>query len=160
MSITIIQASLDNPGDAAAVVSLLDTYASEVAGGGRPLSEYTRQNLIERLQQRPDTLVILAFDAAIPVGLVIGFEGFSTFMCQPLLNIHDVVVLESYRGRGITQNMFARLEQIAQQRGCCKLTLEVLSNNLAAQSAYRKAGFAAYELDPAMGQALFWEKKL
>lgn len=160
MSIDIIQADLASEHHANAVLALLNSYASEVAGGGQPLSEYTRQNLIRRLQKRPDTLVILAFDAAIPVGLVIGFEGFSTFMCQPLLNIHDVVVLERYRGRGITQKMFARAEYIAQQRGCCKLTLEVLSNNLPAQSAYRKAGFAAYELDPAMGQALFWEKKL
>jgi len=160
MSITIIQADLASPQHASAIVSLLDSYASEPAGGGQPLSDFTRTNLITCLQQRPDTLVILAYDAAQPVGLVIGFEGFSTFMCKPLLNIHDVVVLASHRGRGITQKMFAKVEQVARQRGCCKLTLEVLSNNAPAQSAYRKAGFKSYELDPAMGQALFWEKKL
>jgi len=160
MSITIIQADLTSPQHAGAVVALLDSYASEPAGGGQPLSDSTRNNLITALRQRPDSLVILAYDADKPVGLVIGFEGFSTFMCKPLLNIHDVVVLESYRGRGIAQKMFAQVEHIARQRGCCELTLEVLSNNQPAQSAYRKAGFAAYELDPAMGQALFWEKKI
>lgn len=160
MSITIIPADLASPQHAGSVVSLLDSYASDPAGGGKPLSDYTRKNLIKSLQQRPDTLVILAYDGDQPVGLVIGFEGFSTFMCKRLLNIHDVVVLESCRGKGVAQKMFTLVEQIARQRGCCKLTLEVLSNNAPAQAAYRKAGFAAYELDPAMGQALFWEKKL
>lgn len=160
MSIEIIQADLANPVHAAALITLLDAYASEPAGGGQPLADFTRQHLIESLQQRADTLIILAYDADQPVGLVIAFEGFSTFICKPLLNIHDVVVLSSHRGGGIAQKMFSKVEDIARQRGCCKLTLEVLSNNTPAQAAYRKAGFAAYELDPSMGQALFWEKKL
>jgi len=29
-----------------------------------------------------------------------------------------------------------------------------------AQAAYRKVGFAPYSLDPAAGQAEFWQKKL
>lgn len=160
MSINIIQADLSSAQHAAALITLLDSYARSAAGGGKPLADYTRQNLISCLRARPDTLAILAYDADLPVGLVIAFEGFSTFMCKPLLNIHDVIVLENYRGRSIAQKMFSKVEAIARQRGCCKLTLEVLSNNTPAQAAYRKAGFAAYELDPAMGQALFWEKKL
>jgi ribosomal protein S18 acetylase RimI-like enzyme len=51
-------------------------------------------------------------------------------------------------------------EEEALRRCCCKLTLEVLSNNQVAQTAYRKAGFAGYQLDPKAGQALFWQKKL
>ncbi|MBI3186508.1 MAG: GNAT family N-acetyltransferase [Gammaproteobacteria bacterium] len=160
MSINIINADLRNPRHASALLDLLNHYASGSEGGGRPLSDYTRQHLIQRLQQRGDTLVILAWDGDKPVGLIIGFEGFSTFMCKPLLNIHDVVVLENYRGQGIAQQMLAAAETMALLRGCCKITLEVLSNNAPAQAAYRKAGFAAYELDPGMGQALFWEKKL
>ena len=41
-----------------------------------------------------------------------------------------------------------------------KLTLEVLEGNSVAQSAYRAFGFEGYELDPQMGKALFWQKKL
>ena len=52
------------------------------------------------------------------------------------------------------------LAQLAGQRGCCKLTLEVLSENRAAQGAYRKAGFAPYSLDEATGLAQFWQKYL
>jgi hypothetical protein len=38
--------------------------------------------------------------------------------------------------------------------------LEVLTGNRLAQSAYLKFGFGAYELDPEMGGAIFWQKAL
>ncbi len=56
--------------------------------------------------------------------------------------------------------MLSTVEQIAQDKGCCKLTLEVLEANQPAQQAYTKFGFSGYELDPRAGKALFWEKLL
>ncbi|MCD8481615.1 MAG: hypothetical protein LR015_02400 [Verrucomicrobia bacterium] len=43
---------------------------------------------------------------------------------------------------------------------CCKLTLEVLSNNIKAAKLYHKLGFAPYQLDPAFGKAEFWQKPM
>ena len=103
---------------------------------------------------------MLAFIAGEPVGLVNCFEGFSTFACRPLVNVHDVVVIAAVRGQGISQKMLAKVEEIARQRGCCKITLEVLEGNEAAKGAYRKLGFSDYQLDPQMGRALFWQKAL
>jgi ribosomal protein S18 acetylase RimI-like enzyme len=51
-------------------------------------------------------------------------------------------------------------EAVALRLGCCKMTLEVLEGNVVAQAAYKSCGFASYELDPRMGKAMFWEKKL
>lgn len=51
-------------------------------------------------------------------------------------------------------------ENIAIEKGCCKMTLEVLQGNEHAQSAYSKFGLCAYQLDSEMGKALFWEKRL
>ncbi|HET8710194.1 MAG TPA: hypothetical protein VFM32_02375 [Spongiibacteraceae bacterium] len=34
---------------------------------------------------------------------------------------------------------------------CCKLTLEVLENNLSAQTLYRALGFEGYQLQEAFG---------
>ena len=56
--------------------------------------------------------------------------------------------------------MLEAIESVAVERKCCKLTLEVLEGNHIAQHVYKKFGFAAYELDPKMGQAMFFEKKL
>jgi ribosomal protein S18 acetylase RimI-like enzyme len=87
-------------------------------------------------------------------------EGFSTFKCQPLVNVHDVAVLPGYRGQRIGELMLELVETIARERGACKLTLEVLSGNTGAEKLYRRVGFAYYELDPAMGQAGFMQKWL
>lgn len=148
----------DNDGEA--LLQLLDSYARDPMGGGKPLPEQVQQNLIPQLKTRNDYLGVIAFQNNQPVGLINAFEGLSTFAARPLLNIHDVIVAREFRGNGLAQRMMSELEQLARQRGCCKLTLEVLSNNSAAQKAYRKFGFAAYELDPEAGQALFWQKPI
>ncbi|MCW9013738.1 MAG: GNAT family N-acetyltransferase [Gammaproteobacteria bacterium] len=158
--IEIIQADLHNQSHASALLELLNGYAMDPMGGGEPLSEYTRQNLITALQQREDAVVVLAFVDNRPAGLIICFEGFSTFACRPLLNIHDVTVANEFRGMGLSTRMLEKVAAIAIQQGCCKLTLEVLENNTIAQASYIKSGFRAYQLDPSMGRALFWEKKL
>jgi ribosomal protein S18 acetylase RimI-like enzyme len=90
--------------------------------------------------------------------VAICFEGFSTFACQPLLNIHDIAVLPERRRRGVASAMLAKAEDAARARGCCKLTLEVLEGNRAAQAAYAAHGFAGYALRPEMGKAMMWQK--
>jgi len=69
-------------------------------------------------------------------------------------------VSKTWRGQGLSTAMLQKVESIALQRGCCKITLEVLEGNLVARKAYEKFGFSGYELDPAMGKAMFWEKPL
>ncbi len=156
----IVRARYDDPAHAAALVVLLDHYARDPAGGGVPLSDFVRDNLVAQLAARPFVFSVLAFDGDTPVGLLNAIEGFSTFACKPLVNVHDVVVLPSHRGRGIAAQLFAEVETIARERGACKLTLEVLSGNHAARALYEKLGFADYQLDPAMGLAQFMQKWL
>lgn len=156
----ITRADLNLPSHAQAFIELLNTYAYDPMGGGESLSDFARDNLIGQLKQRTGVIIVLAFEDEEPAGLVNCFEGFSTFQCKPILNIHDVIVMSSFRGRGIASRLLAEVESIARQIGCCKLTLEVLEHNDVAKAAYRKAGFGGYQLDPAYGQALFWEKKL
>lgn len=158
--VLVLQASYTNPVHAEAIGLVLNHYAEDAMGGGQSISLDTQQQLAIELAKRPHAFSVLAFISGEPVGLVNCFEGFSTFMCRPLVNIHDVAVVAQYRGLGISQKMLSKVEEIARQRGCCKMTLEVLEGNTVAQNAYRKLGFAGYELDPAMGKAMFWQKTL
>jgi len=158
--IEIVRARYHEPAHAAALVELLDAYARDPAGGGEALSEFARTNLVAELATRPFIFSVLAFEDGAAVGLINAIEGFSTFACRPLVNIHDVVVLPGHRRRGIAAQMFAEVEAIARERGACKLTLEVLSGNLSARTLYEKLGFDDYRLDPAMGQAQFMQKWL
>ena len=158
--VTLEDVDYRNPRHAAHLVELLDGYARDPMGGGHALSDVVKTNLAARLAERPQAFSLLAYEAGAPVGLINCIEGFSTFACKPLVNVHDVVVVASHRGRGIAAMMLARIEAIARERGACKLTLEVLSGNRSAMQAYERVGFAAYQLDPAMGQARFMQKWL
>lgn len=158
--IEIVRADYSNISHASALVQMLDAYARDPAGGGKPLSAFARANLVAALAARPQSFSVLAFDAAVPVGLVNCFEGFSTFACRPLINVHDLAVAASHRRRGVGEKMLALVEQIATKRGACKITLEVLSGNHAASRLYVRTGFGSYQLDPAMGHAQFLQKWL
>lgn len=158
--IEVVEANLALPAHGEALIRLLDEYARDPMGGGSGLPEQAKAGLALALHGREGAHVVLAFADGLPAGLIVCFEGFSTFACKPLLNIHDVMVMPAYRGKGIFSRMLEQVEAIAVRLDCCKLTLEVLEGNHAAQAAYRTAGFAGYELDPAMGKAMFWQKKL
>ena len=155
---TIRPVELEHDGDA--LLGLLDAYAADPMGGGKPLPEPVKAALVPGLKARSDYFGFIAFREGRPAGLVNCFEGFSTFLARPLMNIHDVVVLPEFRGQGLSLRLLDRVETLALARGCCKLTLEVLSGNAVAKAAYERFGFAGYALDPAAGEAVFWEKSL
>lgn len=160
MTIEVVLADYRDAAQAAALVELLDGYARDPAGGGTPLSAQVRADLPAALAARPQAFSVLAYDDGQPVGLINCVEGFSTFACRPLVNVHDVVVAPSHRGQRLAQRMLEKVEQEARARGACKLTLEVLSGNVSARKAYEREGFADYQLDPAFDSAMFMQKKL
>ena len=160
MTIELIRADYENEQHANDLIMLLNAYALDPMGGGESLADDVQKNLVATLAKRNDVFTVLCYVDNEPAGIINCVEGFSTFSNKPLINIHDCGVLDKFRGLGLSLKMFAEAENIAIERGCCKLTLEVLQGNEVAKNAYKKLGFSGYELDPALGHALFWEKKL
>ncbi len=160
MDIEVLIADYSNKQHAADIAYLLNCYAQDPMAVGKPLSSYVFDNIVNELSKLPHAISLICYVDGKPVGLINCFEGFSTFKCQPLINIHDVVVLNDYRGLGISQCLLNKVEEIAREKGCCKMTLEVLEGNESAKNGYIKYGFESYELDPAHGKALFWQKLL
>lgn len=160
MGLEVRKVAFENVEQGQQLVELLNAYAEDPMGGAEPLSAEVKANLVKGLSQVPGAVALLAYLDGQAVGVTTAFAGFSTFAAKPLLNIHDIAVLPAFRGQGVAQALMAGLEQEARERGCCKMTLEVLSNNHRAQQAYRRFGFAGYALDPQAGEALFWQKKL
>jgi ribosomal protein S18 acetylase RimI-like enzyme len=162
-AVRVCRADYANASHANALVTVLDAYARDPMGGGEGLSEFARRNVVSGLAARPQAFSVLAFansTDAVPVGLVNCIEGFSTFASKPLVNVHDLAVLPQYRGHGVARKMLALVEELALERGACKLTLEVLEGNAAAVSLYARAGFKNYQLGSAMGSAQFMQKYL
>lgn len=135
------RASFTDAADAAAILRLVDAYARDPRGGGQPLSQDVRERLLPGLAAHPTARAWLAFEGGEAVGVCVGFIGFSTFHARPLLNIHDLAVLAGQRGRGIGYALLAAAEADALAEGCCKLTLEVLEDNLPARRLYGRFGF-------------------
>ena len=158
--VTVILADYSNVQHGKDIVGLLSAYALDPMGGAQGLTPYVKQNLVSELAKRPYAFSLISYVDGKAAGLINCFEGFSTFSCKPLVNIHDVVVLNKYRGLGISQLMLDKVEELARDKGCCKLTLEVLEGNTTARKAYKKFGFEQYQLDPATGSALFWQKNI
>jgi ribosomal protein S18 acetylase RimI-like enzyme len=179
MAITIREADLGDPRDAAAVVAIIDAYARDEFGGGSPLPADVRERLVAGLRAHPTTLVLLAESSDVPggsndaptgandaptgandaptgssaalVGVAVCFFGYSTFAARPLVNVHDLAVLPAARSRGVGRALLAAVEARARARGCCKLTLEVLDDNRRARGLYASVGFS----DVAVGSSTF-----
>ena len=158
-ALTIALADYRDPHDAADVVALLDAYARDPMGGGEPLSEAVKARLPGDLAVNPQAFSLLARLDDTPVGLANCFMGYSTFAAAPLVNIHDLAVLPGHRGAGVGKALMQAVEAEALKRGACKITLEVLSGN-PARHLYARQGYGDYQLDPATGHALFWQKRL
>lgn len=160
MTTELIIADYQNQQHCQDLIFLLNSYAQDPMGGGDALSDYSQANLCEQLAKRADVVTILCYVDGQPAGICNCVEGFSTFKAKPLLNIHDIAVVAEFRGLGLSHKMLSKAQAVATERGCCKLTLEVLQGNEIAKKSYQKFGFAGYELDPKHGGAMFWEMVL
>jgi len=141
MTLRIRLADLADPCDALAIVTVIDSYASDPRGGGQPLPQDVRERLVPALRDHPTALVLLAFAHDEPIGIAVCFVGFSTFRARPLLNIHDLAVLAQHRGKGVGKALLRAAEEHARRKGCCKMTLEVQDANTRARTLYQHFGF-------------------
>jgi GNAT superfamily N-acetyltransferase len=144
MEIEILEADFTDPVHCAAIIDVLNTYATDPVGGGEPLRPDVRERLVPGLRDHPTAVVLLAFLGRRPVGIAVCFVGFTTFQARPLLNIHDLAVVPEHRGTGIGRLLLAAAEVRAQRRGCCKLTLEVQDDNRRARTLYERFGFTDF----------------
>ena len=149
-----------DPEQCHAWLELLDMYANDPMGGGSALLEDVKARLCGELASWPGALSLIAWEGAQAIGLLNAFVGYSTFKARPLMNVHDIAVKPQWRGKGVGKALMAEIERQARDKGCCKLTLEVLTGNQRARDAYVSFGFEDYALDPNHGIASFMQKWL
>ncbi len=156
--VVVIHSDLSDRAHADALIEMIDLYMRDPMEGGVPASETVKRELVPGLRAHPACHVLLAYQAGAPVGFAICFVGFSTFNARPIINIHDIFVRNGIRGLGIGRTMLERVELLARELKCCRLTLEVRDDNHRARGLYRKFGFAESTLDGARQE--FWIKNL
>jgi len=149
--IETIIADLSNDAHAKDFMRVLSSYAED------PI---TQKNLVAALKKQPNNFIVCCYVDGDIAGISNCFYGFSSFKAKPLINIHDFAILPKFRGLGLSKHLLEKVETIAKENDCCKITLEVLENNLRAKKVYQAFGFEGYELNPEMGKAIFWQKNL
>lgn len=155
IDIEIIKCDFSNADCLDAIGDLMNAYIQDNMGGGNPLSHMEKLRLVDGLNQHPTSIVLLARVSDMFCGLLIAFENFSTFSVKPMINIHDLIVLPELRNSGIGYKLLDSIIEIAEKRGCSRVTLEVRNDNITAQSLYQKKGFK--ETEPPM---FYWRKNL
>lgn len=144
-----------NPAHLTAFADLLQGYMADPMGEHAPHTKMEQLRLVDGMANHPASFVVLASVEGKPIAFATCFELFSTFQVKPFINIHDIFTLPEYRGVGIGRAMLNEIAEIAKSKKCCKVTLEVRTDNAVAQELYRSEGYS--EAEPDM---LFWTKKL
>jgi GNAT superfamily N-acetyltransferase len=75
-----------------------------------------------------------------PVGFVLFFQNFSTFLGRPGIYIEDLFVDEDYRRRGIGRALLFYVARLAKARQCGRLEWSVLDWNQPAIQFYKRLG--------------------
>lgn len=153
--VEIIEGDLSDVNHQQALIELTTAYMNDEMGEGRALTATLKTQLISGLIAHPAVLLFFAEYYGKLIGLATCFIGFSTFHAKKLINIHDLIVLPEYRHKGVAKKILLFLEEKAKLMGCCKLTLEVRTDNTKALGLYKKFGFSG-------GKHLmyFWTKML
>ena len=108
-SVETYLANYEDPVHAKAVVDLLDGYARDPYGNSGPLPDDVYVSLCPTLAKTPGAFSVVATVDGVAAGLINCFQGFSTFKCKPLINVHDVFVHPEHRRAGLVQAMMALL---------------------------------------------------
>jgi ribosomal protein S18 acetylase RimI-like enzyme len=144
VNVKIIQTQLSDPAHQTALVALINEYRAEPMGGSLPpLDAAAQMRLIEGLHILPTALIFIAQERELILGMAVCFVGFSTFQAQPLLNIHDLFVTATARKRGIGRALLRAVQGHARELECCRVTLEVRSDNIKAKKLYHALGFGS-----------------
>jgi ribosomal protein S18 acetylase RimI-like enzyme len=153
--ITLFEVDFDNPQHCKDFVALMNHYMSDKMGDYPPHNEESAKRLIEGMKKHPSKLCCFAQSDGEPAGLINCFIGFATFAAKPFINIHDIVVYDTFRGKGIGRKLLEYVIEKAKETGCAKVTLEVREDNKKAQYLYNSLGFK--DGTPPM---YFWSKHL
>lgn len=160
MDIKIVNVDYSNSQQANHLVWILNEYAKIPEAGGKGLNDFAKKNVVKELQKLSGAFSLLAYIDNNPVGLTNIYTLFSTFVCKPVFYLSDVFVVPEYRRQGICQKLLNKVEEIANEKDVCRITLQVFEHNEKARKSYKKFGFVKSQLDPKLGSGLFLEKDL
>ncbi|WP_428755031.1 GNAT family N-acetyltransferase [Vibrio cionasavignyae] len=131
--------------------TLFDEYSSKLSAEIDP-------NTVKNLFELPYFHGFLCFFENQPAGFAVCFESYSTYRAKKVINIHDFMVSDNFRGQGVGKVLLHGIERYCQECGVLKITLEVDDENTVAKRLYRSCDFKDYQVEQKGLQ--HWQKYL
>jgi GNAT superfamily N-acetyltransferase len=110
--------------------------------GVRDLIQSTEESLNSALFQSKTAEALVAEMDGAPIGFAIWSYNFSTFTGRPTLYLDDLYVRKPFRSMGVGSGIFARLADIACEKGCARMDWYCLKTNAPGIAYYQKMGAA------------------
>jgi len=139
--IEIIPCDFDSLRHCEALIHLMNEYRLDKMGDGQAYTDEEKEKLVEGLKKHSTALVFIAWSGTDFIGLITSFVNFSTFSVKPFINIHDIIVSNLWRNKGLGRKLITRVIEEAATLGCGKVTLEVREDNDNARHLYNSMGF-------------------
>ena len=112
--IQIIEGDLNNAEHAESFLRLTAAYMADPMGESEAWTEDQRSTVVREMKDHPCALILFAKEEGKFVGICTCFYAYSTFLAKPLLNIHDIYVEESSRGKGVGKKLVEAVTNIKQ----------------------------------------------
>lgn len=130
------------PADSAVILALIRRLAAfEGATDGVALTEQIIRRDAFGDQRRFE--VLLAEHDGTVCGLVVLLTSYSSWHGAPTLVVHDLFVDADARGGGAGRALLTATARLAQQRGCCRIDVNVIAWNERGRQFYERLGFQA-----------------
>jgi ribosomal protein S18 acetylase RimI-like enzyme len=118
---------------------------NEMVGAFAAYERLPNQSSVESLRHelsRPDKVVeaVLAFLDGVPVGFVVFFQTYSTFIAKRGLYLEDIYVKEEFRNRGVATALLRYIARIAVDRQYGRVEFTVLLWNTIAIEFFETLG--------------------
>ncbi|MGQ8364285.1 N-acetyltransferase family protein [Glaciecola sp. 1036] len=139
MEITIRRIEIESIEDKSTFETLFKEYLSG-------LSVELDPSVIDQLFALPYFHGIISFVDNKPAGFAVCFESFSTYRAQRVMNIHDFMVSDSFRRKGVGKAQLRGIEQYCRDNNYVKITLEVGDDNVAAKKLYSSLDYEDYRV--------------
>ncbi len=105
----------------------------------------TRENLLDTLFVNKYAEVIIAEYQGEPVGFMLFFYNYSTFLGQPGIYLEDLYIIPEVRKMGFGKSMLAFLAKLAIDRKCGRVEWACLDWNLSSRRFYEGIGAKSKE---------------
>ncbi|WP_053228032.1 GNAT family N-acetyltransferase [Spirochaeta cellobiosiphila] len=131
----------NNSKDQIDFLSLLEGYMLDPMGGLPVLTKEKKSRILADLSSMLHIKGFFSCHCSEPIGFILAFEVYSTFLGGKAYNIHDFYIHPDYRRLGNGSYLFEHFLIWAKDQDAVKISLEVRKDNLYAQKLYHKFGF-------------------